>query len=63
MVLLYNISMSNAKNEDRTPVKSPFSGFSRFGNQKNKLGTQKFTPKTFNARPVFITQHKGGGGK
>jgi hypothetical protein len=69
MKVLYNISMSNAKNavketiEVRVPPRSPFPAFSRFGNQTNRLGGPKFNPKTFNARPTFVTQHKGGGGK
>ncbi len=61
--------MSNAKNpvkeatEVKLPPRSPFSSFSKFGGQSNRLGGPKFSPKTFNARPTFVTQHKGGGGK
>lgn len=49
--------------EEMLPPKSPFSKFSKFGMQPNHFGEPKFSPKTFNARPTFVTQHKGGGGK
>jgi len=58
MKVLYNISMAKSK----ISPKSPFSAFSKFGGQPSRLGGPKFNPKTFNARPTFVTQHKGGGG-
>lgn len=53
--------MSNAKKG--LPPVSPFSKFSKFGNQPNRLGGPKFSPKGIVVRPTFVTQHKGGGGK
>ncbi len=49
--------------EAKTPPKSPFSGFSRFGGQKFTPIKSGFTPKGMVVRPTFVTQHKGGGGK
>lgn len=55
--------LPEVKEEPKLPVVSSFSKFSGFSQQPNRLGGPKFNPKTFNARPTFVTQHKGGGGK
>jgi hypothetical protein len=61
-MILYNRSMSKAKEEPKAQPKNPFAGFSRFGKPPQYSG-QKFTPKGISTRPTFVTQHKGGGGK
>lgn len=61
--------MSNAKKaevSDSEPKPLPItrpSIFSKFGGQRAATSGPKFSPKTFSARPTFVTQHKGGGGK
>jgi len=55
--------LPEVKEEPKLPPMSPFSKFSGFSQQPNRLGGPKFNPKIFNARPTFVTQHKGGGGK